>query len=256
MKLLIKSKTSTVAALKFGYGYVIPSHTLLGMWLYIHAEIEMCQLCDHRGQLQSGLKIFIVWWFVNQFSQMATVNSRHEANRSAIMISISPFPMQCQIFQLVVFPDINIIGHAMLILTTSRCQFCMDNDRKIYLAKNVCITQQTSFLPVPIPWGALHNTLFSMMTSSNGNIFRVTGHLCGKFTGPRWIPAQRPVTRSFDIFFDLRLNKRLSKQPWGWWFETPAWSLWRHRNGYTRSLKYTLMKLLPYLSGASVLNHR
>ena len=39
------------------------------------------------------------------------------------------------------------------------------------------------------------------------------------------------MTRSFDVFFDLRLNKRLSKQPWGWWFETPAWSLWRHRNG-------------------------
>ena len=32
-------------------------------------------------------------------------------------------------------------------------------------------------------------------------------------------PAQWPVTRSFDIFFDLRLNKRLSKQSWGWWFE-------------------------------------
>ena len=29
---------------------------------------------------------------------------------------------------------------------------------------------------------------FYMMTSSNGNIFRVTGHLCGEFTGPRWIP--------------------------------------------------------------------
>ena len=38
------------------------------------------------------------------------------------------------------------------------------------------------------------------------------------------------MTRSFDVFFDLRLNERLSKQPWGWWFETPAWSLWRHRN--------------------------
>ena len=37
------------------------------------------------------------------------------------------------------------------------------------------------------------------ITSSNGNIFRVTGHLCGEFTGPRWIPAQRPVTRSFDF---------------------------------------------------------
>ena len=43
---------------------------------------------------------------------------------------------------------------------------------------------------------------YSMMTSSNGNIFRVTGPLCGEFTGPRWIPrAKRPVTRSFDVFF-------------------------------------------------------
>ena len=33
-------------------------------------------------------------------------------------------------------------------------------------------------------------------------------------------PAQRPVTRSFDVFFDLRVNKRLSKQSRGWWFET------------------------------------
>ena len=71
----------------------------------------------------------------------------------------------------------------------------------------------------------------SMMTSSNGTIFRVTGLLCGEFTGPGEIPAQRQVTRILDGFFDLRLNKRLSKQPWGWWFETPPWSLWRHCNG-------------------------
>ena len=69
-----------------------------------------------------------------------------------------------------------------------------------------------------------------MMTSSNGNIFRVTGHLCGEFTGPRWIPTQRPVTRSFGVFFDLRLNIRLNKQWWGWWFETRSRPLWRHRN--------------------------
>ena len=43
-------------------------------------------------------------------------------------------------------------------------------------------------------------------------------------------PTQRPVTRSFDIFFDLRLNKRLSKQSWGWWFETLSRPLWRHHN--------------------------
>ena len=43
-------------------------------------------------------------------------------------------------------------------------------------------------------------------------------------------PAQRPVTRSFDIFFDLRLNKRLRKQWWDWWFETPSRPSWRQCN--------------------------
>ena len=69
-----------------------------------------------------------------------------------------------------------------------------------------------------------------MMVSSSGNIFRVTGPLCGEFTGPGEFPAQRPVTRSFDVFFHLHPNKRLSKQSWGWWFETPSRSLWCHRN--------------------------
>ena len=45
-------------------------------------------------------------------------------------------------------------------------------------------------------------------------------------------PAQRPVTRIFVVFFDPRLNKRLSKQSWGWWFETLSGPLWRHRNVY------------------------
>ena len=70
-----------------------------------------------------------------------------------------------------------------------------------------------------------------MMTSSNGNIFRVTCPLCGEFTGPGEFLRQRPVTRSSDVFFELRVNKRLSKQMQGWWFETPASSLWRHCNG-------------------------
>ena len=45
-------------------------------------------------------------------------------------------------------------------------------------------------------------------------------------------PAQRPVTLNFDVLFDLRLNKRSSKPTWGWWFETPSCSLWRHSNGF------------------------
>ena len=48
----------------------------------------------------------------------------------------------------------------------------------------------------------------------------------GEFT------AQWPVTRNFDVFFDLCLNKRLGQRSWGWWFETQLRSLWRHRNEY------------------------
>ena len=49
---------------------------------------------------------------------------------------------------------------------------------------------------------------------------------------PGEFPAQRPVTRSFDVFFNL--HKRLGKQSWGWWFETLPRPLWRHSNGVLR----------------------
>ena len=60
---------------------------------------------------------------------------------------------------------------------------------------------------------------------------------------PAEFPTQRPVTRSFAVFFDLRLNKRLSKQSWGWWFETLRGPLWRHRN--VRHRNKTRIRLLP-----------
>ena len=49
-------------------------------------------------------------------------------------------------------------------------------------------------------------------------------------------PTQKPQTRSFDVFFDLRLNKRWSKQSWGWWFETPSRSLWHYCNVRNQSI--------------------
>ena len=68
-------------------------------------------------------------------------------------------------------------------------------------------------------------------------------------------PAQRPVTWSFDVFFDLRLNEQLSKQSLGWWFETPLCSLWRHCNeeywssshciGYATSFMYLVFSDFP-----------
>ena len=62
---------------------------------------------------------------------------------------------------------------------------------------------------------------------------------------PGEFPTQRPVTRSFDVYFDLRPNRRLSKQSWGWWFETASWPLWRHRNGEWISLKIESNAVIP-----------
>ena len=64
--------------------------------------------------------------------------------------------------------------------------------------------------------------------------FHFTGHLCGELTNPGEFLAQRPVTRNFDVVFDLRLNKRLSKQWWGWWFETQSNPLWRQCNAWMK----------------------
>ena len=81
-----------------------------------------------------------------------------------------------------------------------------------------------------------------MVMSSNENIFRIAGPLGVGGGGWGWgvgvggppvtggFPSQGPVTRSFDVFFDLRLNKRLSKQWRRRWFETPSRSLRRHCN--------------------------
>ena len=87
---------------------------------------------------------------------------------------------------------------------------------------------QTLFDSVYCSYGAEIYVCFSMMTSSNGNIFRVTSALCREVSGHRWIPRTKAsdVEVWFDVFFDLRLNKRLGKQSWGSWFETPPRPLW------------------------------
>ena len=69
-----------------------------------------------------------------------------------------------------------------------------------------------------------------MMTSSSGNLFRVIGPLCGDSPVTGEFPSQRPVTRSFNVFFDLHTNKWLSKQLRRWWSEMASRSSWRHCN--------------------------
>ena len=72
--------------------------------------------------------------------------------------------------------------------------------RKTWTQQPVPIMSEHSAHLTLMPIG-FHNWHGSgMMMSSNGNIFRVTGPLCGEFTGPGEFPAQRPVTRNFDVF--------------------------------------------------------
>ena len=80
----------------------------------------------------------------------------------------------------------------------------------------------------------------TVMTSSNGNIFHVTGHLCGEFTDYRWIPRTKASDADLLYFLDPRINKRLSKQSWGWWFETPSRPSWRHSNDLTNVLRWCI----------------
>ena len=71
------------------------------------------------------------------------------------------------------------------------------------------------------------------MTSSIGKKSALLAICWGNSPVTDEFPTQRPVTQSFDVFVDLRLNKRLSKQSWGWWLETQSCPLWRHSNELT-----------------------
>ena len=68
--------------------------------------------------------------------------------------------------------------------------------------------------------------------------------------------AQRPVTRSFDVCFDLRLNQQLSKQWRHLWFKTLSRSLWRHCNALAMALtEPSRARLVPTLYLTPVTNH-
>ena len=73
---------------------------------------------------------------------------------------------------------------------------------------------------IQMPWWRHQMETFSALLAICAGNSPVTGEFL----------AQRPVTRSFNVFFDLRLNKQLSKQSRGWWFDTLSRPLWRHCN--------------------------
>ena len=90
---------------------------------------------------------------------------------------------------------------------------------------------------IPIPFGSSHPCSEKLLKDTGShddvikcNIAALLALCAGNSPATGEFSSQRPVTRSFDVFFDLRLNKRLSKQSWGWWLETTSRSLWRRCN--------------------------
>ena len=94
---------------------------------------------------------------------------------------------------------------------------------RVTLLKLVLLVQYVWFLlwVVYMIWTGCNKVFFNL--NLNLNILLA---LCAENSPVNGeFPSQRPVTRSFDVSFDLRMHKQLSKQSWGWWFETPSLSL-------------------------------
>ena len=107
--------------------------------------------------------------------------------------------------------------------------FCLDIVRFSRARQVTWVQQGCLFTLIANVW---HLELFTWLRHQMETFSALLAICAGNSPVTSGFPAQRPVTRSFEFFFELRPNKRLSKQSLGWWFETPTRSLWlwRHRN--------------------------
>ena len=114
----------------------------------------------------------------------------------------------------------------------------------------------TFFISRPLCWCDIIATgnwlsVFCMVTSSNGNIFRVTGHLCGE--GPVSSPHKSQWRGALMLFLIcVWINVWVNNGEWGWWFETLSRPLWSHRNvdHYSQGGKTSYHQILWYLEAA------
>ena len=122
-------------------------------------------------------------------------------------------------YRVYVFFDKMYLFHTELICGFHKPLINYKRDKLLWLWNQLCNVHADDYVPW---WRHQMETFSALLVLCAGN-----SPVTGEF------PAQRPVTRSFDVFFDLRQNKRLSKQCWGWWFERAVRPLWRHCNGLT-----------------------
>ena len=120
--------------------------------------------------------------------------------------------------QYVYKPIVYLANHRCLTLVSLHVGMMTSQHVKAFHMKRALAYPSIFLVLVPSQWWRHQLEPFSSLLAICAGNSPVTGEF----------PAQRPVTRNFDVFFDLRLNKRLSKQSWGCWFETLSCPLWRH----------------------------
>ena len=110
----------------------------------------------------------------------------------------------------------NILGNDLVLASNTASRLIVDiNEKRVAMMPTLSLLGYYHYT-----WWRHQMETFSALLALCAGNSPVTGEF----------PAQRAVTQSFDVFFDLRLNKRLSKQSSGWWFETRSCSLWCHCN--------------------------
>ena len=118
-----------------------------------------------------------------------------------------------------------IVNFRMSIMMTEYAHLIIDLHQSGTCAISSCI----SIKRIMIHYGIYHDDVIKWKHFPHYWPF-VGGGGIHRSPVPGEFPAQRPVTRSLMFFFDLRLNKRLGKEWWCWWFEMPSRPLWRHCN--------------------------
>ena len=102
-------------------------------------------------------------------------------------------------------------------ITVMNLMYMLLHHRNMYCSRRL-LCEPYIYIYMPKPLYQPFSWYFShiMMTSSNGNIFRITGPLCREFTGHRWIPRTKASDGELWCLrvLDLRLNKPLSKHSW------------------------------------------
>ena len=155
----------------------------------------------------------------------------------------------------------NVRRYIIRLLISPTCSFpkrCMVISRMYLMPLSPNLTSslwwpQQPFMSHPITLLVACDVSPVMMTSSNGNISALLGIWAPRSPVTGEFSTQGPVTRSCDVFFDL---KQLSKQWRCRWFETPSRSLWRQCNCYSLTSHRATTKIHFLLNLVGVLEPR